>query len=135
MPRSFLVKTKTKSKDERSTSSCDADVEMANAEDADVKDARSPKFDTAPRTTEAISVARLHQNNAGSIAREMEKTNRAAVTIPGDQQRRLQMLSTAKLFSFTGESQHTLIETFFFNFIMLSMPTFCVLFFCFTWGL
>ena len=106
---------------------------MANAEDADVKDARSPKFDTAPRTTEATSVARLHQNNAGSIAREMEKMNRAAVTISGDQQRGLQMLSTAKLFSFTGESQHTLIETFFQFYHIVHANLLCIIF-CFTWA-
>jgi len=99
MPRSFLVKKKTKCKDER-TPSCDADDQEVTSEDVVVEDTSSNNSMT-PSTAGTTSVA-VRQSNDENIA-ESGQMCPTSVTVAGDQQRELQMPPTVHLFPLTGQ--------------------------------
>jgi len=87
MPRSFLVKKKTKGKDER-TPSCDVDGQVVSSQDAVVEDTHSQRHHKTP-TTGATTLDATLQNNAENIAH-------------GASQRELQKSPSVQLLSFSG---------------------------------
>jgi len=88
MPRSFLVKKKTKGKDERSPS-CDAGGQVVSLVDAVVEDMQSQQQETTPTTAGTTVVTALQNSPAEYVTH-------------GVQQRELHTSTAVQLLSIPG---------------------------------